>query len=138
MLNSDHKAYCNGMKPECYKSACEAARKQCPAASDQRLILGRCPSSDFTECWETQNKTFSCLGRPRPTSSSNIDAYCFRPSGNDTGPGVAAAPAPSLANMAPVGPNGVVGLNGAAARGAGAGVVGSLVVGALMMMMVAA
>jgi hypothetical protein len=136
-LASNRQAQCNGRSVECYKSICQRAQQSCDRAAGQNLLLVQCPDSlrdTYSECYATRDATYLCLGRPRPTASTNVDAYCADDSVAPTGrpvqdapsrpaqqaapaaqqsaipapaPAAAPAPAPKPAPSGPVGPNGV-------------------------------
>ncbi|KAI8465334.1 MAG: hypothetical protein J3K34DRAFT_437375 [Monoraphidium minutum] len=94
MLNSNSGAKCNGYRPECYKNTCYKALQACPAAAGETLRLARCPDYSYTECWMTADKNFLCLGRPRPSTTSSVDAYCAK---DGSPPTPSPSPAPRLA-----------------------------------------
>ena len=78
-----------------YRSSCTRAAQQCAPAADRRLILVRCPSalgSAYTECYATEDVSFICVGRSRPTATRNIDAYCAEEE-SDAAPARTSAPA---------------------------------------------
>lgn len=108
--SSGGSSQCNGYRPECYKNYCARVQRDCPAAQGRPLVLVRCPkqvASTYTECWATEDVSFVCLGRARPSARENIDAYCTEkkrdrqsqpPRQSGARPGPAPAPRPSRAS----------------------------------------
>lgn len=137
MLSSNPSAKCNGLRPECYKNACAKAMAGCPAsANETRLSLARCPDSKFTECWSSNDKSFMCLGRPRPTAADNFEAFCALP-GQSRAPAAAAGAASGGSSKSDVVLVPMYG-NGAAGRRGVAGAAASLAAGAAALLLLLA
>ena len=93
-LSRNRGAICDGRNVVCYRSYCERARDQCPSAARSELVAVRCPTSlgeTYSECYTTRDVNFFCLGRPRPSQSRNMDAYCAEESRSGGGSRPAAA-----------------------------------------------
>ncbi|KAI8466419.1 MAG: hypothetical protein J3K34DRAFT_460911 [Monoraphidium minutum] len=100
-LARNRDAKCDGSRIECFRTACARAMGACAAARGKELRLVRCPASvasTFSECYATQDVSFACFGRPRPTTSANLDAFCPSATGGASGSG---APAPRVTAPAP-------------------------------------
>lgn len=76
-LNNNPNAYCNGVSIVCYKTVCQDALAQCEATNSTTLDLIPCPERRFTECYQSPDTLFQCLGRRRPSfGNEDVQGFC--------------------------------------------------------------
>lgn len=84
-LNRNPNAYCNGVSIQCYKNSCQNALAQCQATNSTTLNLIPCPDNRFSECYQTNDTVFQCLGTRRPSYGNNdVQGFCNEPGSNSS------------------------------------------------------
>lgn len=89
-----------GTSQVCYEGVCnQALTTQCRGANST-LERVTCPSTPYTECYESFDKQFTCYGVARPSSASDIRAECFAGNSTDTNTAASGDGAPNLSSGA--------------------------------------
>lgn len=85
-LNTNPNAYCNGVSIQCYRQPCQEALAQCDATTNTTLNLIPCPDNRFSECYQTPDTIFQCLGKRRPSfGNDDVQGFCNYQGENSAG-----------------------------------------------------